>query len=261
LRSLSLPRELRRLTFKIRRVTVARGVYGLLGMVVLRLLSRPAVLGRQIVEHPFDIRHGVQTGGLISQVANEDHFAYYGISPSVFQEVLRHWLQTLASPADVERYSFIDVGSGLGRALLLATALPFREVIGVESIANFVTGAKKNIEIWATKGHKQPSITLYQQDALDFRFPSAPVIIFLYNPFGENTLRQLLARLQATYQGLASSIDVLYCHPKFGYVLTEGAMFKELWMKAIPLNEEDRSADIFFSEVEVCAMYRLVYAR
>jgi SAM-dependent methyltransferase len=85
--------------------------------------------------HPFDERFGVDTSGLIYELASghqNDAYnnGYFAVAPSVFHSVMQAVRDRLA--LDYRRFSFVDVGSGKGRALLLASDYPFREIIGVE---------------------------------------------------------------------------------------------------------------------------------
>ena len=76
------------------------------------------------LRHPFDREHGVETSGLVhgrDLLTGHPHdkhtTAYYGIAPSVVEGLLAHWRATgLAAPP--EDYSFIDLGAGMGRAML-----------------------------------------------------------------------------------------------------------------------------------------------
>ena len=85
------------------------------------------------MRHPFDTEFGVQTSGLVSGRhlkaghAHDRHStAYYGVAPSIFREICERW-RTSPPAFPAETYSFIDLGSGMGRALLLAAEMPFRE--------------------------------------------------------------------------------------------------------------------------------------
>src|SRR5947209_2929304 len=116
---------------------IHRGVWGTLGVAAERAMPWKRPRNQQYV-HPFDRQYGVDTSGLISSVllasGHENDLygtAYYGIPPSRFRYVLNKWA-TWPPELPVEEYTFIDIGCGKGRAVLLATELPFREVIGVE---------------------------------------------------------------------------------------------------------------------------------
>ena len=47
--------------------------------------------------------------------------------------VIDQWQQTLAeTPHGIQDYTFLDIGSGKGRVLMLASDAPFRHIVGVE---------------------------------------------------------------------------------------------------------------------------------
>src|SRR5215469_1881738 len=88
--------------------------------------------------HPFDQIHGTDTSGLVpardlvTGHPNDEHVtAYYGVAPSILRTLVQHWLAT-APPHHITDYTFLDIGAGKGRAVLLASEFPFRQVIGVE---------------------------------------------------------------------------------------------------------------------------------
>lgn len=149
--------------------------------------------------HPFDEQCGVRTSGLIagrhlkSGHRNDRHAtAYYGVAPSVFQSLLRRWRQS--RPAlSIEEVSFLDVGAGMGRAMLLAAEQPFRRVIGVELHPTLVRIARKNLSIWRKAERTRAPMRMVRGDAVEFPLPEGPCLAFLFNPFGAPVMRRLLA--------------------------------------------------------------------
>src|SRR5215469_11602963 len=65
--------------------------------------------------------------------------SYQPIEPDIFHEMLS------AVPADFRHYTFIDIGSGKGRALLLASESRFRRIIGIELLPELNRIAQANI--------------------------------------------------------------------------------------------------------------------
>jgi len=87
--------------------------------------------------------------------------------------------------------TFIDLGSGKGRALILASEYGFASIIGVEYSERLMADARRNLEITGT------SATLICQSAADYVFPSEPLVVFLFNPFGPEILQSVLSHLYA----------------------------------------------------------------
>src|SRR6202521_207455 len=108
---------------------------------------------------------------------------YSAVAPSVFREACLRWRETLpSSAARVEAYTFVDVGAGKGRALLLAAELPFRKVIGVELNPELASIAQVNADQWNRVARPRAKIRVLQQDATQFRWPHPPLLVFLNNP-------------------------------------------------------------------------------
>src|ERR1035437_8517938 len=115
-------------------------------------------VGEGFTRHPFDEQFGVRTSGLVagrhlkSGHAHDRHTtAYYGVAPSVLLALVRRW-QKSRPGLRLEEVSFIDVGAGMGRAMLLAAELPFSRVVGVELNPALARIAKKNLTLWRASG-------------------------------------------------------------------------------------------------------------
>ncbi len=117
-------------------------------MNVLRTMQRgPRLYGLNkkdgFLPHPFDLENGVRTSGLIvgrhlktGSPRDRQTTAYYGVAPSVFQALVRRW-RRMRPAHPLEETTFLDIGAGMGRAVLLAAEMPFHDVIGVEMHPDF----------------------------------------------------------------------------------------------------------------------------
>src|SRR5580704_639241 len=104
--------------------------------------------------HPFDQMHGVDTSGLVPAKhlvtghANDEHVtAYYGVAPSILRSLITHWRETIP-PHPISSYTFIDIGAGKGRGLLVASEYRFRRVIGIELNPAMAAIARQNVARW-----------------------------------------------------------------------------------------------------------------
>jgi tRNA G46 methylase TrmB len=77
----------------------------------------------------FDWRHNVQTRADQSEHLRDwtAGFPYLPIRPNTARRVLRS-----LPLRDHSDYTFVDLGSGKGRMLLIASEFPFRRIVGVE---------------------------------------------------------------------------------------------------------------------------------
>jgi SAM-dependent methyltransferase len=216
--------------------------------------------------HPFDERFGVETSGLIYDLPTgheHDTFnhGYFAVAPSVFHQLL----DRLA--LDYSRFRFVDVGSGKGRALLLASGYPFCEVIGVELSPELNRIAQINISIYLSRcpqpaflGEAQPArrVRLVQLDAAAFRWPSGPLLIYIWNAFAEPVMDQVLKNLKAALDQESRAIYLIYIHPELEALFDRQDWLERLWLAEIDMSEEDYSAWAFPGRTEVCAVYRAI---
>jgi SAM-dependent methyltransferase len=96
-----------------------------------------------------------------------------------------HVLQKAIAGLNLEEFSFVDLGCGKGRALIMAAQLPFREVIGVELSPLHSKVADNNVKRFAASKHRfsRKVIRVVCANAIDFKFPDSDLLIYMYRPF------------------------------------------------------------------------------
>lgn len=199
--------------------------------------------------HPFDDEFGVRTSGLVagrhlkSGHRHDRHAtAYYGVAPSVFLALVKRWEKSRPSLA-LKEVSFIDVGAGMGRAMLLAAELPFRRVVGVELNPALVRIARKNLTIWRASGRAQAPTRLVCGDAVELPLPPGPCMAFLFNPFGAVVMRRLLTAWSKALAERADELDLIYVNNEQEHVLQLQAGFTRLFLGKVRRSKEDAIAD------------------
>jgi SAM-dependent methyltransferase len=215
--------------------------------------------------HPFDAKFGTDTGGylgpeeLVKGRENDAlNYGYSAIAPSVFREACRRWRETLpAVSGRIEAYSFVDVGAGKGRALLLAAELPFRKIIGVELNEELTRIAQKNVARWSRVARPKAKIRVVQRDAAKFPWPRTPLLVYLYNPFACTLVAQMAENLAASAASGSGLVDLLYVNPTCTDTLTSQGLFVRLWTARIPMDEADQKADPYGTTTDLVSAYRL----
>lgn len=104
-----------------------------------------------------------------------------------------------AVPISPVGWTFVDIGAGMGRVVMLASMRSFRQVIGVEVSAALCETARDNLARWR-RIHERPAckdVRIVCADAASFRLPGGNIVVYMYNPFGERTLAQLADTLAA----------------------------------------------------------------
>ncbi len=102
-----------------------------------------------------------------------------------------------ALPFPPERTTFVDIGSGMGRVVLLAAERPYRQVIGVEISPALHEVAKENRARYPANRLQCRDIRLVRADAAAFAFPRGDLAVYLYNPFRAAVMEPVVARLAA----------------------------------------------------------------
>ena len=119
-----------------------------------------------------------------------------------------------AAGIDPAEFHLVDVGSGWGFALEVASELPFRALTGVEFDGGFHEMAVRNFEAFAARGTIAPGrVTLKHESALETDLPEEPLVVLLANPFGEQIMARFLDRLAASLKAHPRRIVVLYANP------------------------------------------------
>ncbi len=241
--------------------------------------KRPRDLLRATTEpiHPFDEMHGVDTSGLVPAAdlltghPNDAHVtAYYAVAPSILRALIALWRET-PPPEPIHRYTFVDIGAGKGRAMLVASEFPFRAVIGVELNPAMASIARQNLLAWQAAHDADPTASaivppqLLEADALSIDFPPTPTILFLFHPFEAPVLKALLRRIESQFAARPGEIDLLYVNAECAAVLDRHPAFALLWSGRLPMSPEDHTADLAAiaqqaeygsTGDEVCAVYR-----
>jgi hypothetical protein len=215
--------------------------------------------------HPFDLQHGVDTSGLIggrrlsSGRTHDRHItAYWGTAPSAFLDVFALWNESLSdNPYSSRDYVFIDIGCGKGRALMLASDLPFRRVVGVELHPALVSIARKNLIKWKASAHTCDDIEVLNADALEFPFPESPTLLYLFNPFDAHLTKLLLDRIQAVSLTRSANIDIIYMTPEHADLFAAVPNLQLLRQGRSPLTAEETAVDAFQTKSLGYCIYRL----
>lgn len=195
---------------------------------------------RLVPVHPFDKRYGIKTSGFLpgsvlrladSDKKNTAHIGYLGVQPSIIRRALNLLPQH-------NNATFVDLGCGKGRALAVASEFPFRSVIGVELSPELVRVARKNAQVMAQNVPEQASITVVKSNALDYALPGGDLVIFLYNPFGEHLIRELLVKIEtALLQDV--SVWVLYINPVWGHFFDASPVLSRIYAESVPYDPSE----------------------
>lgn len=178
---------------------------------VVRLLRHSAITAEA---RWYDWRHNVQTRADPLEDLRDwtAGFPYLPIRPNTARQVIRSL--PITDPAD---YTFVDLGSGKGRMLLIASEFPFRRVVGVEMREDLHDQALENVRRYRRPAAQSSRIDCQLVDATQFVFPAGKLVVYLFNPFSAEIMAKVFQRLDASFEQDPREIVLVYVYPEFGF--------------------------------------------
>jgi hypothetical protein len=167
----------------------------------------------------FDRTHGVDTDGkfggwtYLSDLDIPgpnwiDGHDYLPIEPDRFKRVL--------DSLDIafEDFTFIDFGSGKGRALLMASEYAFKDIMGLEFSPELHCVAQDNIRRYSPPTRKCGNIRSINVDFTDFALPPEPSVLFLFDPCRGRALAKVTAAIGMSLLACPRPVYIAYVAPR-----------------------------------------------
>ena len=163
----------------------------------------------------FDTTHGLDTKGILYPGETEVRGGnwlfgnrYQGVDPTHFVRVLSELT------IDHERFTFIDFGSGKGRAIILAMNFQFKKIIGIEYSEQLTLAAQHNLLRYPNSERKCKEIELVCADATESQIPGGPLVLFFNNPFGRPVMEKVIYNVSMSFQLCPRPIVIIYFLPE-----------------------------------------------
>ena len=165
-------------------------------------------------ERRFDALFGVDTSGRLGRyelgvkTLNLLHAVEYRPTP------VREFVRIINDlRIDYKEWTFIDLGAGKGRAILLASHFPFRQVIGVEFAPELVRIAQCNIAAYKNPSRECQDLNVLLQDATEYCLPCEKCVIYLNNPFDGPVMARVIENIGASVEKFPRDLYVVYWNP------------------------------------------------
>lgn len=159
----------------------------------IRFLIADRIARRWDRKHKVDTAGSVQLGSLSIVGPNKDAGnECLCTSPSTFDFMMGYLPRSLAG------FTFIDIGAGKSRTLLLAARYDFEKIIGVEFARELVECAQGNLKTFSADWQRCRNLEAIWADATQYALPDTPLVLFFYNPFSKDVFDRVLANVAAS---------------------------------------------------------------
>lgn len=162
----------------------------------------------------FDLKYGTSTSIIKEQldlgelITPERALNFHRYIPTL-ASTMRYILKRIN--IDYRSSTFIDIGSGLGRNLLIASEFPFRSIVGIEVAETLHNIALSNVRIYQSKLKQYRQIELYCMDILQFKFPKdTNLILYFWYPFSEQVFKRFLDKFLESFDLVARTIIFIF---------------------------------------------------
>lgn len=153
------------------------------------------------INRRFDNIYGTETAdeialsavGIAGSDAERGNLIYRPLWENNFHSTITLFHETLGNR--LSSYSFVDIGSGKGKLLLLASLYPFKRVRGIEYATGLHKISEKNISCFRNVNQRCHDIAAILGDALNYKLPPGPVVAMMFNAFDIKTTAKVLTTL------------------------------------------------------------------
>jgi SAM-dependent methyltransferase len=189
--------------------------------------------------HPFDAAHGIDTSGYVPAAERVPEAAmagqrspYGGSQPSIVRA-------GLASVPDHDQYTFVDLGCGKGRPLVVASEFRFRRLIGVEINRTLADVARVNAAVIAARYPLRTPIEVEVGDATTVSTPAQCVVYFMYHPFDRPLVGALIENIEHQLANNLKHAFFVYYNPVHADVPDQSALFSRWYAGMISYSPDE----------------------
>ena len=179
----------------------------------------PEARRRRYGDVEYDWEHRVDTTsatvGWRDRLLGHFHSPYQPTEPELFHEMLATLDINFAD------FTFIDLGSGKGRTLMMASDYPFRRIFGLELLPDLDRIAQENLRRYKSESQKCFRLEAACGDAQAFEFSADPLLLYLFNPLPPAGLARVIGNLERSLQEHPRAVFVLYHNPEHEEILAQ----------------------------------------
>ena len=171
---------------------------------------------RAVRNRAFDLRHRTDTCRKFieadTRVMTGPNAVYGSQYSPADGEALRKAIRSLR--IKYSEYTLVDLGSGKGKAVMVAANFPFRSVVGIEYSRLLNRVARANLENPNRPFTRSHSVHIVHADAVHFPPPEGPLVVLLCDPFRGPVLRDMLQHLKSNIEENPRPLKLIYMNPR-----------------------------------------------
>lgn len=181
------------------------------------------------MEYDWEYRVNTTSGtvGWRERLLGVFHSPYQPTDAALVQEMLA------SLPIDFSAFTFVDLGAGKGRTLLMASEYPFRRIVGVEILPELHRAAEENVAAYQSTTQRCTQTESVCADARVFALPEEPLVLYLFNPLPAEGLDRVLGNLDESLRRNPRVVYVLYQNPLLGQKFADRS-----WLIVVQRNEQ-----------------------
>jgi SAM-dependent methyltransferase len=195
------------------------------------LRATAKIIADRAVIRWFEWRHGIATDVIVGLDELGVDTKERGLYVASDYRAVRAVLRALRLQSDDV---FLDIGSGMGRVVIIAATFPIRKVIGVEIADQLNSIARRNVV--HARGLRCRDIELITADAAKFNIPPDVTVVFFYYPFRADVLKPVLANLRQSLLDAPRDLRLVSIAPPkstFAYELACQTWLTLNWQKEL----------------------------
>lgn len=171
----------------------------------------------------FDIKYGTETIELKSldkmhDVSAEDKADAVHYQASYVYNYEK-FFEKLSNKIDFNS-AFIDLGSGKGRAMILAAIAGFKKIYGVEFSPELNSISKQNLSNFSKKFHADVDFDVIEVNAKKYQFETDVKLVYMANPFGPDIIFKVLENIDKSLEKKSREILIVYFNPLQEKIIT-----------------------------------------
>lgn len=175
------------------------------------------------IDYDWDYRVNTTSANVNWQTRLLGHLTspYQPTEPALFHEMLTNL------NIKFEDFTFIDIGSGKGRVLLMAADYPFHKVVGIELLPELHRAAEDNLRRYRSASQRCFSVEARCMNARDYKFPVDPLLVYLFNPLPPAALARMTSNLCGSLRENLRTVYVVYHNAEHERVFGECGIFRK----------------------------------